>query len=366
MPVAIPVRKHFGSSPSLEHVVECVCAVADTLATLAKEGIYHRDIKPENLYRWHDTWCVGDFGLVDYPDKQEVTEAGTLVGPRHYLAPELFASPDVPAGPTDVYALGKTLWVLATGQTFPLPGHLSADMRAFKISSYVAHPRVRQLELLVARCTSPDPDVRPTMVLVAMELHAWSAPRDKAPAVYPLSLLGDRLRPLVRAQLDAKRAREEHQTYVLARLEEITLALGDVREVIKDTTGLIPQHGAFSIFTECPAMVLLLPMAGVVYRHHIALMVTCPRVDGDVVRDVDLLSGMVVSAMRDSTLELVAAHQVHLGGPRAHKQVWVATATVARESALEQHSIGALVRQLEQTLEQALEAYAAAIDTGEV
>jgi len=198
---------------------------------------------------------------------------------------------------------------------------------------------------------------------VATELEAWGAPPMKAPAAHSLPLLRDRLRPVVRAQLDAERARHEYQSYVLARLVEIQKRLESLGQIVEEVTGLRPQYGAWSLFTECPDMIRLLPSSGVVYRHHIASMVTCPRVNADVVRTVDLLSGIVVSAMTDSTLQLVAAHQIRIASLE-HRQMWVATDVVARESALEQRSVDTLLEQLEQNLRRALEGYGEAIDSG--
>jgi len=46
----------------------------------------------------------------------------------------------------DVYSLGKTLWVLATGQAFPPEGHQPAKTRGFQIDDYRAHPRADVLD----------------------------------------------------------------------------------------------------------------------------------------------------------------------------------------------------------------------------
>jgi hypothetical protein len=200
---------------------------------------------------------------------------------------------------------------------------------------------------------------------VAKELEAWGAPPRIAPSDESLSLLRDRVRPVVRAQLDADRALRDHQPYVLKRLGQIEERLWPLGQVVEEVTGLQPQYGAWSLFTDCPEMNRLLPDSGVVYRHHIALMVKCPRVNADRVRTVDLLSGVVISAMSDSTLQLVAAHQIQIAAS-AHKQTWVETDAVARESALEQRSIDTLLDHLKENLGRALECYGEAVDTGRV
>ncbi len=112
MPVATPIKEALGDGPRLEQVVEAIAAVADALASLAAEGIAHRDVKPSNLYRYSGAYAVGDFGLVDFPDKQALTVPGRRLGPLFFLAPEMLSSPESADGrPSDVYSLAKTLWV---------------------------------------------------------------------------------------------------------------------------------------------------------------------------------------------------------------------------------------------------------------
>ncbi len=125
-PLAIPIKRALGRE--LLDVVEAIASIAECLASLHAEGITHRDIKPTNLYRYGDAWVLGDFGLVDFPGKEELTSSGRQVGPAYYVAPEM-VSEAKRADPkkADVYSLGKTLWVLATGQAMPIPGEQPAS-----------------------------------------------------------------------------------------------------------------------------------------------------------------------------------------------------------------------------------------------
>jgi len=123
MPIATPIAKSLAGRP-LTDVVAAVAAVADTLACLQADfDIAHRDIKPGNLYELDGDWLIGDFGLIALPDAETLTQDGRQVGPAHYTAYEMILSPTTAEPhPADVYSLGKTLWVLATGQAWPPEG----------------------------------------------------------------------------------------------------------------------------------------------------------------------------------------------------------------------------------------------------
>jgi serine/threonine protein kinase len=178
MPLAIPLSDALGSSPALETVVEAVACVAETLATLAARGISHRDIKPDNLYRYQDGWAVGDFGLVDYPNKEQFTTDSRQLGPLYFHAPEMLEDPVHAKGPpADVYSLAKTLYVLATGQRYPPPGQQRVTSPMETMAVWLPHPRVRSLDVLCERATAKDPNLRLTMQEVARELRAWLTPR---------------------------------------------------------------------------------------------------------------------------------------------------------------------------------------------
>src|SRR5580658_4022675 len=127
MPVAVPLAKALEGEP-LTAIVDAVAAIADTLARLQRDsGVAHRDIKPGNLYELDGSWLIGDFGLVAVPGADTLTTDGRQVGPAHYTAYEMILDPvSADPHPADVYSLGKTLWVLTTGQAWPPEGHQPA------------------------------------------------------------------------------------------------------------------------------------------------------------------------------------------------------------------------------------------------
>ena len=51
--------------------------------------IYHRDIKPENILVLNNHCHIGDFGLVDFPDKKMLTHTGDQIGAKWTIAPEM-------------------------------------------------------------------------------------------------------------------------------------------------------------------------------------------------------------------------------------------------------------------------------------
>lgn len=134
-----------------------------------------RDIKPDNLFILSKRAVIGDFGLVSYPEKCSVTASGERLGPLFYVAPELLGNTieTIDFRPGDVYSLAKTLWVLATGQRYPLPGTLDSTERACRLSSFVEHERAVILDVLLESSTAVDPVKRPSSKLFAHELRAW-------------------------------------------------------------------------------------------------------------------------------------------------------------------------------------------------
>lgn len=81
-----------------------------------KKNIIHRDIKPQNVLVKDDgTVKMADFGIATVSDALQLTQADTVLGSVHYLAPEL-ARGEAASFQSDVYALGITFYELLTGQ----------------------------------------------------------------------------------------------------------------------------------------------------------------------------------------------------------------------------------------------------------
>jgi serine/threonine protein kinase len=96
-------------------VSECVrvgVALADALRFLHDHGLTHRDIKPSNVIFVNGQPKLADVGLVrDIRPTDEITSFGGTVG---YMPPW----PEPPGTPlADIYALGKLLYVISTGNS---------------------------------------------------------------------------------------------------------------------------------------------------------------------------------------------------------------------------------------------------------
>ena len=158
--------------------------VATTLARLKNQfNIAHRDIKPSNLYQFEDQWLVGDFGLIATPDPSDLTRPGRSMGPAHFAPYELtIDAANCDPFAVDVYSLGKTLWVLATGVNFAPDGHQPSTNSGFLISAFRSHARASGLDKLVDRMTNLQPADRPSMEQVVQELGSWLLMPDTNPA----------------------------------------------------------------------------------------------------------------------------------------------------------------------------------------
>lgn len=173
MPEARTIRVALGSDPEPGVVVAAVAEIATTLTALADEKVGHRDIKPDNLFELGGRWLVGDFGLVTYPDKDPRTERGRRLGPIDYMAPEMRRDADrAKPSPADVWALAKTLWVLLTGETLPLPGTHRAAEAAHSLRERITFGFSAELDRMLEKATLIAPEQRISMADMATELRA--------------------------------------------------------------------------------------------------------------------------------------------------------------------------------------------------
>ena len=95
---------------------------------------------------------------MNFEGKTSETARGERIGPLYYIAPEMLNSAAQADGRcADVFSLAKTLWVLATGQRFPLPGVYDTTHETFRIGSYIAEERTGALDKLIASATAFSP-----------------------------------------------------------------------------------------------------------------------------------------------------------------------------------------------------------------
>jgi hypothetical protein len=356
--VATRAREALEGKP-LREAVEAVASVADTLAALHERNISHRDIKPDNLFRYEDRWVVGDFGLVDYPDKESLTDTGERLGPFHYLAPEMLADAKNSEGRTaDVYSLGKTLWVLATEQHLPPPGEQRADNTQLGIGAYRAQSATRQLDLLIERATRNNPNDRPSMAEFVAELRAWLAtPRVQA---HPdlsdiLAQVRERAEPSLRAHHERLRQGQEAEE-LSTRLANLMLpivqafvATGLAFNAVKELKSADPvflrqrtmdmptafwQRG-LAVTAEKPGTPLSWATRGIDYAELTCAVGLELRVDGT----IRLLGGYAIGSMYGPEFIAVQEYVTPLG------------------SSLQEKAVSDLFNQLIETLPKAIERF---------
>lgn len=296
-------------------VVEALATVAATLADLHERGYYHRDIKPDNLFMRDGRPEIGDFGLVAYPGKEAVTEDGDRVGAAYYVPHEMLdnASKAAP-GPVDVYMLAKTLYVLTTGQRYPLQGEHYRPEHA--IRAYFSHDRVLELDSLLTQATRSDPKARPSMREVARELAAWN--RQASESVPPTDM-SDLFRRLQAAAEPSLRDRAE----VMGKVDQLRVLSDRLIEGVRDAflgAGSLDGRIAFGTnadvlgaYTKRAPWDFFSPDAG-----------AWASVSG--LHEERLLSGFGLGVDRKNRVHIMAAHLLFGGIYPEPDRLWVAEA----------------------------------------
>lgn len=107
---------------SVHHAVQLGGEMCDALEFAHRRGVVHRDVKPENVLLDEAGHVkLADFGiakLVELPDvgRASLTESGTVLGTRRYMAPEQLEPGRAIDHRADVYAVGGVLYEMLTGE----------------------------------------------------------------------------------------------------------------------------------------------------------------------------------------------------------------------------------------------------------
>lgn len=354
-PIAVPIRDALSDDPTLEQVVEAIRALAVTLMDLAEKGISHRDIKPDNLYQHDERWVLGDLGLVSYPDKETLTEKGAKLGPAWFLAEEMLHDAEAAAGaPADVFSLAKTLWVLATGQTFPPQGEQRVDVPQNLLTAFIQHPRAHLLDDLIERATRRDPAARPTMADVASELAIWLEQPTVEIPVQDLSQVLQRIRSLG----ERERRREDRLDSIREEVTRLnskaSVSLQPVYDAIKGSGLREVGPGLNGVIIESAAVARLSSQEQrqVVYKDGFAITARSgPH---------SITSGIGLMATDEGRLFVCGGHvvgtEVRGAMPQnlvaaEHRSVWI-------PSVAADHAVEELAVHVRRTLREALERFA--------
>jgi serine/threonine protein kinase len=194
MPVAEPLEIYLDK----KHVEDIAFAIRDVskiLFELHSRSISHRDVKPENLLVKDNKVYLADFGLVDFPDKVEITSSDDAIGAKWTMAPEMRREGSKADGkPADVYSLAKTFWILTTRVKKGFDGQYNPyginglsklklieknEQRNYIDDRYRPALFLKPIDDLLRSCTNDEPSQRPDMKYVLGILSWWvSAHKD--------------------------------------------------------------------------------------------------------------------------------------------------------------------------------------------
>lgn len=174
MPLADESEKVL-SSQGISAKIDAIIEIAITLSELHKRKIFHRDIKPANILYYHKRFCLADFGLVTYPNKNDNSAKNENIGAKWTIAPEMRReSSKANPAMADVYSLAKTLWIYLTGRKKGFDGQYSTesiiDLKKVYPTNYTT-----PLDDLLIKSTDNDPNKRPTVEEFILELQNWKS-----------------------------------------------------------------------------------------------------------------------------------------------------------------------------------------------
>jgi serine/threonine protein kinase len=173
MPVA-QVAENRLKGKSIDEKINAIISIGETLAILHARRISHRDIKPGNILYYESRFVLADFGLVDFPNKDDISGKNEVIGPVWTIAPEMRRESTLADGiKADVYSLAKTMWIFLTENPKGFDGQYSAEsiieLKRFYPSSYT-YP----IDNLLQSATDNDPHKRPTIDQFIAVLKEWS------------------------------------------------------------------------------------------------------------------------------------------------------------------------------------------------
>ncbi len=138
-----------------------IIQLCEAVQFIHKKGVVHRDLKPENILVDDDgTLVLADFGIAHFEDSTK-TKRRDWLGNRRYAAPEQLAT-DETTSACDIYALGRIINELFTKQ--------NPSGEAF-MTIADKNPLLLTLDGIVQKCRIQDPDLRPNIDEILMELY---------------------------------------------------------------------------------------------------------------------------------------------------------------------------------------------------
>jgi hypothetical protein len=300
MPMAVPLETALGDTPADETVLDAVATYAETLAALAERDVHHRDIKPSNLFQRDGKWEIGDFGLVTFPDKADLTSSSVKLGPANFHAPEMLEpGKNADAGPADVWSLAKTMWVLLRRTRWPLPGEYRSGSE-YTLQGHIALPWAGELDRLMQHCTRLTPTTRPTMGEFAKEVRACLAQPPELRETASIAEMQTRLAILTAAPHRAAQQAQERRNF----LDQVTVKLNQLHTDLFDVVdGMLGRTFWFSEAQQEPSdALMMLPRMTGGWGHHRGAMFTSPDPAGRAV--VKFSFGVRLADQNDDKAEI--------------------------------------------------------------
>jgi len=170
--------------------------IAESLAAIHATGMVHRDLKPGNILLDESGPKVIDFGIVRAatPTATGRSSHRTFIGSPPFMAPEQIRGRKITPA-TDVFALGATVYYLATGESAFQADF--ADGVLYRVMhdepDYEACPE--QVRELIRACLRKEPEERPTTQRIIEGCRAAGAG--------PETPLPDEVRVMIQARAQA-------------------------------------------------------------------------------------------------------------------------------------------------------------------
>jgi serine/threonine protein kinase len=359
MPWADPFPKLSGEN----NLHELVCKfqiIATTLAELHAEGKWHRDIHPDNLFLYDGKPVIGDFGLIDYPDRKPITEEDERIGARNYVAPELREYAEHrPADKADVYSLAKCFWVIATGKRVPPDHQLRRETKDLRLSTFCPHKNSDSLDALMHKSTEYDPSLRPTMNEFSVELSEWLKIGIASP---PTSLDLSALAKECHGVFESRIAVERDKEYFLKEAGSVSMAfnatLDLIQKQITQVTGLTPTRGHTN-YQNKTGFREVFQGAAVISKYSSEVIVAMKMAT----LEVSFKGCVLFEVLNDKRIHIVAGYSDHPLFPMAAyaSYTWKKELIAAVGSAQLTNEIEALKKELLENLPQAIRAFAARV-----